>query len=170
MLKPEVKADKAPAVVPRDPFDRRLFGRDLPLMRKFSHEMDRLFEEFGFKPRFFDRAMTEFDWSPDLEVLDQDGRFVVKADLPGLKKEDVKVNVEEGMLVIEGERKEDVETKKEGLYRTERTYGSFYRSLPLPEGAKLDKITANFKDGVLEIVMPVEKAEKTAKAIPVNVA
>lgn len=167
MLKPETKTEK---LVPRDPFDRRFFGQDLPLMRKFSHEMDRLFDEFGFKPRFFDRPMTEFDWSPDLEVLERDGRFVVKADLPGLKKEDVKVNVQEGMLVIEGERKQEVEEKKEGLYRTERTYGSFYRSLPLPEGAKLDKITANFKDGVLEVAMPIEKAEKAAKAIPVNVA
>jgi HSP20 family protein len=127
-----------------------------------------LFDEFGFRPRFFDRALPDTAWMPDVEIFQRDNRLIVRADLPGLKKDDVKVHVEENVLIIEGERKEESEVKKEGLYRSERTYGSFYRGLSLPEGVKADQIDASFKDGVLEITMPVEKA-KVAKSIDVKV-
>lgn len=148
----------------------RMMARDLRLMRRFSRDLEWLFDEFGFRPRFFERELPQVAWMPDVEVFQRDNRFIVRADLPGLKKEDVKVHVEDNLLILEGQRKEEAEEKREGFYRSERTYGSFYRALPLPEGAKADQIDAAFKDGVLEIgmPMPVEKA-KAVKSIDVKV-
>lgn len=80
---------------------------------------------------------------------------MTKADLPGLKKEDVKVEVGDGRLTISGERKTEAEEKKEDFYRIERQYGSFYRSVPLPNGAKLEDVKATFADGVLEVSVPL---------------
>lgn len=146
----------------------RVMARDLRLMRRFSRDMEWLFDEFGFRPRFFERTLPEGGWMPDVEIFQRDNRLIVRADLPGLKKEDVKVHVEENTLVIEGERREESEVKREGLYRSERSYGSFYRGLPLPEGVKADQVDATFKDGVLEIAMPMEKT-KAVKSIDVKV-
>jgi HSP20 family protein len=143
---------------------------DVGLVRRFSLDLDRLFDDFGVRPRFFRPAMPqEFTWSPDVEVFERNGRFNVRADLPGLAKEDVKVHVIEGMLTIEGERKREVETKREGYYRSERSYGTFLRSIPLPEGSKVDQIQATFKNGVLDVTMPLAIPEKTAKMVDVKV-
>ena len=147
----------------------RVMARDLRLMRRFSRDMEWLFDEFGFRPRFFEREMPEAVWMPDVEVFQRDNRLIVRADLPGLKKDDVKVHVEENTLIIEGERKEESEVKREGFYRSERSYGSFYRGLPLPEGVKADQVDAVFKDGVLEVAMPMEVKAKAVKSIDVKV-
>jgi HSP20 family protein len=80
-------------------------------------------------------------------------------DLPGLKRDDVKVELTEGLLTISGERKEEKEEKREGYYRSERSYGSFFRQIPLPEGAKTDTAKAEFNDGVLEITMQAPARE-----------
>jgi HSP20 family protein len=143
--------------------------RDLGLMPRFALDFERLFDDFWSRPRLFRRQMNEFTWSPDVEAFEKNGRFNVRVDLPGLKKEDVKVNVVEGMLTIEGERKRELETKKEGYYRSERSYGSFYRALALPEGSKLDQVLATFKDGVLEISLPLALPVKVAKSVEVKV-
>jgi HSP20 family protein len=143
---------------------------DVSLMRRFSLDLDRLFDDFGVRPRFFRQALPqEFAWSPDVEIFERNGRFNVRADLPGLAKEDIKVHIVEGLLTIEGERKREVETKREGLYRSERSYGTFYRSIPLPEGSKVDQIQATFKNGVLEVALPLAVPEKTAKTVDVKV-
>ena len=94
-------------------------------------------------------------WSPTIEAFEKDSRLVTKVDLPGLKKEDVKVEVTDSRLTISGERKREVEEKKDNVYRSEREYGSFYRAIPLPDGVKLQDVKATFSDGVLEVKVPL---------------
>jgi HSP20 family protein len=93
-------------------------------------------------------------WAPQLEVFERNEKFVVRVDLPGLKKEDVKIEVTHDQLTIEGERKLEKEEKDEGSYRTERTYGRFFRRIEIPEYVKAENAVATFKNGVLEIEMP----------------
>lgn len=128
------------------------------LMRQFTDEMDRV---FGFEAK-------ETAWVPPIEMKRMEGKLVVTADLPGLKKEDVKVNVTGNTLTLEGERKEEEEDKGEGYYHSERRYGKFFRSIPLPEGAKVDATDAEFKDGVLEITVPIPAMKEMAKQVPIK--
>src|SRR3970282_2484793 len=100
-------------------------------------------------------------WSPTIEVFEKDNGLVTKVDLPGLKKEDVKVEVTHSRLTISGERKREVEEKKKDVYRSEREYGSFYRAVPLPEGVKLEDVKATFSDGVLEVSIPLPAKPET---------
>ena len=156
--------------VVRNPLSR-WFDRDLRWMRQqMTRDMERLFGDFGVRPFVFEPRITEMTWAPELEVFERDGRFVVRADLPGMKREDIKVNIQENMLTMEGERKVEEEVKKDNFHRTERMYGTFFRSLPLPEGVKVDQIHAMFKDGVLEVTMPIEEAKKIAKNVEVKIA
>ena len=152
----------------RDPLGR-VWDRDLRLMRQMTRDFDRLFGDFGVRLPQIDR-LPEVAWMPELEVFERDGRFIVRADLPGMKREDVKVNVQEGMLILEGERKVENEVTKDQFHRTERTYGTFFRSLQVPEGAKLDMTAATFKDGVLEVSMPMEAKKKAATNVEVKIA
>jgi HSP20 family protein len=102
-------------------------------------------------------------------VFEKDNRLVTKIDLPGTKKGDVKVEVTEGQLVISGERKHEAEEKREDFYRCEREYGSFYRSVPLPEGVKLDDVKATFADGVLEVSVPMPaRAEPRMRKVEIQ--
>jgi HSP20 family protein len=131
------------------------------LMRRLSDDMERVFEDtWGARrvPRLF-RALEipETRWTPNIEAFERKGEFVVRADLPGMTKDNVKVEVSDGEIVIQGERNEEKEQKEKGYYASERSYGAFYRALPLPEGVKADDAKATFKDGVLEIVMPAAK-------------
>lgn len=130
------------------------------MMRRFTNDMERFFEDFqgfGF-PNFFENDFAPFrmdygkgEWLPQIEVLQHDGEFTVRADLPGLTKDNVKVEIADEFLTISGERKVEKEEKREGFYRSERNYGSFYRQIPLPEGAKTENASATFANGVLEI-------------------
>ena len=138
-------------------------------MRQFAEDMERLFEDVqGFKVGSlfgreffpFTKELEHVDWVPKVEVLQSEGQLNVRADLPGLKKDDVKVELTNEALTISGERKEKKEEKREGYYRSERSYGSFYRVIPLPEGAITEQAKANFRDGVLEITMPVPPKSK----------
>lgn len=153
---------KASAQVPirfaRDPFG---------LMREMSAEFDRLFgRSFRPVPRWPSlgrRASAESGWCPEVDVFEHDNRLVTKMDLPGMKKEDVKVEITDGQLAISGERKTEAEEKGEQFYRCERDYGSFFRSVPLPEGTNTDDVKATFTDGVLEVSLPLP-ARPEAKA------
>jgi HSP20 family protein len=146
------------------------------MMRRFTKDMERLFDDFGgFSfPSFSSREMfpfgteKDFEWMPQVEVLQKNGDLMVKADLPGLSKDDVKVELTNEMLTISGERKEEKEEKGEGFYRTERNYGRFYRQIALPEGAKADQANATFANGVLEVKIPVAKAESQARKLEIN--
>jgi HSP20 family protein len=139
-----------PSQAARDPF---------ALMRQMTSELDRVLGEsswpaFGW-PSLRTPAFTEAaEWNPRVDVFEKDNRLVTKVDLPGMKKDDVKVEVTDGHLAISGERKTETEEKKEQFYRCEREYGSFYRAVPLPEGVKLEDVKATFADGVLEVSVP----------------
>jgi len=133
-------------------------------MRRFGEEMDRLFGDFGLGrgwiPPALGGELTAATWAPQVEMFERDGELVVRADLPGMTKDDIKVEFTDDGLTIEGERRNEQEEKGEGFYRSERSYGSFYRRLPLPDGVKTDNATANFRDGVLEVTMQAPKREE----------
>jgi HSP20 family protein len=146
-------------------------GFDVPVFRGNPFAMN----PFTFMKRFtedFDRAFTTTTnggfWAPTVEVKEKEGKFLVSAELPGLTKNDVKVSVTDEALILEGERKGEKEEKREGYFHSERTYGHFYRSIPLPEGAEFDKTSADFSNGVLEISIPVSVPKKKVREIPVQ--
>ena len=130
-------------------------------LRRMTEEMDRA---FGVEPRFGGAKMPEeATWAPAVEVFERNGAFVVRAELPGLTKENIKISVLPDELTIEGERKLEKEEKKEGFYRTERSYGAFYRRIPIPEHVKAEAAKATFKDGVLQVEMPTLPVPEATK-------
>jgi HSP20 family protein len=102
---------------------------------------------------------------PAVDVFEKADKFVVKAELPGIREDDIHVSVVGDTLSIRGEKKTETEVKEEDYYRSERSYGSFYRSIPLPSKVDANKIEATFEDGVLEVALP-----KSAKAKPKKIA
>jgi HSP20 family protein len=171
---------RAAAQLPRninatDPFTR---------MRRMAEDMDRLFQELGFgrstmpsllgSSAGFDMDRSSGNqsmntlWSPQIETFRRGDKIVVRADLPGLKKEDVNVEVENDVLTISGERREENEEDREGFYRSERSYGQFYRTVPLPEGANADQCEATFENGVLEVSLTAPKNEQRRKQIQIR--
>lgn len=134
------------------------------LMRRFTEEMDRLFEGHGWRGSGNRSEVAQ--WSPAIEVKEQDGKLEVLAELPGIKENDVKVEVTDEGLVIQGERKQEHEEKREGYYRSERSYGQFYRLIPLPEGTTVDQARAEFHNGELRVSIPVPQ-QKT-RQIPIS--
>lgn len=152
-------------------------GNPFQMMRRFTKDMERLFEDFGGFgfPNFFQTDVAPFrmefdngEWMPQIEVLQNNGQFKVRADLPGVTKDDVKVEVTDNFLTISGERKEEKEEKGEGFYRSERNYGSFYRQIPLPEGAMTENAAATFQNGVLEITIPAPKAVAPTRKLEIT--
>lgn len=139
-----------------------------PLFHRLSRELDQMFERFGMeRPVFEERPRT---WNPAVEVSTKGEAFLVKVDVPGMKKEEINVEVLENSLVVRGERTQEKEEKKEGFFRTERTYGSFYRSIPLPEGVNPELAKATMHDGVLEITMPMVKAPEKTRTLEITTA
>lgn len=157
-----------------------LTGSPFTFMRRFSEEMDRLFEDFGFGRGwlgpsfgrdFFPAGFGDFGqtaWSPQVEVFEREGQLVVRADLPGLTKDEVKVEVADNAITISGERKSEHEEKGEGFYRSERSYGSFYRQIPLPEGVNADDARATFNNGVLEISVPAPQRQPRSRRLEIT--
>jgi len=136
------------------------------LFDQLEDEMQRLFRWPFIWPAslwqpFQTLAPTSTVYAPRADIYEKDGTFVVKAELPGLKKEDIHVEIVDTYLVISGETKTDTEVKETDYYRTERNFGSFYRRLPLPAGTAMEKITASLADGVLEVVIPKPAKPKT---------
>ena len=120
------------------------------------------FPEFGrFPKRLFGNGDVALpDWSPLVDISEDDKEYLVKADLPEMKKEDVKVTVENGVLSISGERKSEKEEKRNKFHRIERSYGTFLRTFTLPDNADSTKIAAEFKEGVLKVHLPKIPAAK----------
>jgi len=114
-------------------------------------------------------TINEAEWTPLVDVTEDDKEFLIKAELPDIKKDDVKVTVENGTLRITGERKFEKEEKTKKYHRIERSYGTFERSFMLPEGAKGEAVTADFKDGVLKVHLP-KGEEVKPKAHEIKVA
>jgi HSP20 family protein len=107
-------------------------------------------------------------WTPAVDVYEDENSFLIKAELPEVNKDDVKVNLHDNMLSISGERRFENEQKRDGYHRVERSYGEFYRSFALPPNVNTDAINAQFKDGVLRLTLP-KKEEAKPKQISVNV-
>lgn len=110
----------------------------------------------------------EADWAPRVDISETDKEFTIKAEVPGIKREDVKINIEDHVLSIHGESKQEKEEEGKRFHRVERFYGSFNRSFALPENVDEEQIAANFKDGLLSLTIPKKEAEK-AKAIEIKV-
>src|SRR5207237_5630586 len=142
----------------------RLAATPFSFMRRFAEEMDNLFEDFNFRRDWlapvFGNELGAGIWSPQVEMLQHNGEVIVRADLPGLKKGDVHVEVADNAVTIEGERRGEKEDKREGFYRSERSYGKFYRRLPIPEGIQVKDAEATFENGVLEVKMKASKREQ----------
>lgn len=136
--------------------------RAFSLFDQMRDEMDRMFEGYPLGRLTPWKEWKDIGFAPAIEVVEKDGALFVKADLPGLKRDDVKVEVTAEGLTIAGERKEEKEEKRTGYFRTERLYGTFERFVPLPEGALVEKAEAVFKDGVLEVKVPLGKIETPA--------
>lgn len=173
--KPTPSIEERPAVrsslSTRDPGQGRSSSHGL--MRRFSQDMDRLFGNlFGISP-WADRPFDfgEFSGWPAVEVYRRDNKLVVHADVPGLKKEDVTIEVRnDHELCISGERRQETERSERDYYRSERTYGTFCRTILLPEGAKVDTASATFQNGVLEIEIEVPQQTSGSRKIEIREA
>jgi len=148
-------------------------GRGLIPWRPFRglEELERRFEDiFGqpFLPSVWRRLpVEERGWAPPIEVFEKEDKFVVKAELPGMKEEDIDVSVVGDILTIKGERKAETEVKEEDYYCCERSYGSFLRSIALPSTVDAKKIEASYEGGVLEVSLP-KAAEVKPKKISIS--
>ena len=139
-------------------------------VRRMFRDFDRFFEE-GWAPFTAPgHVFEEFEWTPTLEVLEKEGRLIARFELPGLKKEEVTVTVNEEGLTVAGERKREEEKKNHNWYRTERTYGKFVRTVPLPVGVNTAEIKATFHSGVLELAVPLPPAAVAATPRRVEIA
>jgi HSP20 family protein len=139
----------------------------LPLLRQFQRDFDSLFARFGFD-RFNALDPARAFWVPDVEIFERGGELVVRADVPGMTKDEIKIEITDEELVIEGERKQNLEEKKDGFFRSERSYGSFYRAMPLPEGVKVEQAKATVHDGVLEVKMPMARREERRRRLEIQ--
>ena len=134
--------------------------------RELDEVQNRLSSFFGgFPPRFVTNgdSFKLSTWSPDVDITEDDKEYLVKADLPEVKKEDVKVTLEKGVLSIMGERKSEKEEKNKKLHRIERSFGTFERTFTMPEDADASKMKAEFKEGVLRVHMPKNPATQPKK-------
>ncbi len=129
------------------------------LMRTMNEEMNRAFGGL---------MSEEGGLAPSVEVRERDNNLVVSAELPGLRKDDVKIEVTEDALILRGERKREHEEKRESMYRSEFSYGEFYRAIPLPEGAEVDKAKAEFSNGVLQVTVPIPASRRKLREIPID--
>jgi len=134
------------------------------LMRRMSEEMDRVFGEFGLNGGEGGKAV----WAPAIEVSQTDGNYTIRAELAGVNPADVKLEVTDEAIVLQGERKSERHENKGGVELTERQYGRFYRSIPLPEGAKVEEARAKFVNGVLEVTVPVQERKEKRREIPIE--
>jgi HSP20 family protein len=146
----------------------RIAATPFALMRRFNEEIENLFGDIGLKrgllPATGITNLVPGIWSPQVEMFERNDDLVVRADLPGLTKDDVKVEIASDGITIEGERKQEDEERGEGYYRSERSYGKFYRTLPLPDGIDPEDAQATFNNGVLEITMPAPKRTERKKS------
>jgi len=138
------------------------------LLRRFGEGMERLFQEVGFgEPT--SRSFAEItSWAPQVETLTRDRQLIIRADLPGIDKDNVEVEVRDNSVILRGERQEEHREEREGFYRTERSYGSFYREIPLPAGVDTSTAKANFNDGVLEITMTAPESESRGRRLQIQ--
>jgi HSP20 family protein len=143
------------------------------LMRRFSEEMDQIFSSLGMggieEPEPGAGLLPGRAFAPAIEILDRPGELVVRADLPGVTPEDVRAEIRNGCLFLEGERRSEREEQTEGgFYRSERSYGRFRRTIPLPDDVRDENITATFAQGVLEIRIPRAERQQQSRRIAIQ--
>ena len=125
---------------------------------------------FGrFLDKDWEKGMSTTEWNPSVDIFENDSDLVVKVEVPGMNAKDFDLRIENNVLMLKGERKFEKETKDENYHRVEREYGSFSRSFALPTAVKEDKVTAEYKDGILKIVLP-KKEEVKPKSIKIEAA
>jgi HSP20 family protein len=135
------------------------------MFRRLSEEMDRAFAStFGLSRDFGSGGM----WSPPVEVRERNNAIEICAELPGMSKDDVKVECTDEGIILEGEKRQEQQSDEGGFHRSERSYGHFYRMIPLPEGVDPDKAKAEFKNGVLTVQLPISEEKRRSKQIPIN--
>ena len=160
----EVKKSDQKQALSAMPFDL-IFMNPFSVMRRMTEEMDRAFQTSNAA-----NGGSAF-WAPAVEVSQADSQYVVRAELPGLKPEEVQIEVTEDGLVLSGERTFERDLEKGGVHRTEIRYGRFYRVIPLPEGANVDQAKARFDNGVLEVTLPLaEEAKRRRIQVETNTA
>jgi HSP20 family protein len=150
-------------------------------MRRITEEMDRLFDGFGIGRSFFPSEFgqgAQFGygdplgaaalWAPHVDVVERDGKLLISADLPGVKKEDVKVEINQDSVTIQGQRHQERTSSDRGYYQSERSYGSFYRSIALPEGANTESASATFRDGVLQIEVQAPSQQAGGRTLEIK--
>jgi len=125
--------------------------------------------ELGRFPGRWKETLASADWSPRVDIIEEDKEFVVTAELPEMKREDIQVAVEDGVLSISGERKLERDEQKKKYHRIEREYGSFLRTFSLPESTSGEKVTAEFKDGLLKVHLPKDH-KAAAKKVSIKVS
>jgi HSP20 family protein len=161
-----------------------LAGVDNPVavMRRMQEELDSVFRAFGIPrfaaalsaPRDLDELLARTPtrqtapWSPQIEVFERDGNLIVHADLPGVKRDDVEVNVDNDVLTIRGQRRQENREAEGGYRRTERSYGSFFRQIPLPDGVDPTEIEAAYEDGVLQVIVPAPRAQQSRRRVEIR--
>jgi HSP20 family protein len=152
------RANARSSIQRSDPHDMS-WSNPFAVMRRMQDELDRWFRS----PRATTGWMPSFEgsssWAPAIDVFQRGNELVVRADMPGMSKDDIEVEIGEDALTIRGERRREIEEEREGVFRSERSYGSFCRVVALPDGTIADNAKASFKDGVLEVVMPAPSPE-----------
>lgn len=155
-------------------------GGPLSMMRRISEDMDQLFESFGFGRGRFPGAFGQADvagfagdedaslWAPRIEVYERDGKLIINADLPGVRKEDVHAEIASDVVTIRGQRKQEKTSSEGNLYRSERSYGAFYRTIALPDGVDTESAAANFRDGVLQIEMDAPQRPSRGRTLQIG--
>jgi HSP20 family protein len=142
------------------------------VLRQMTSELDRMFDEPWTLFRWPSADLSSADapnWAPKVDVVTKEGKLVTRVDLPGMKKEDVVVEVQDGNLMLSGERTKETKEEKDDVYREEREYGSFFRTVPLPKGVKADDVKATFTNGVLEVTVPLPTAAApNGRKIPIE--
>jgi HSP20 family protein len=140
------------------------------VLRQMTTELDRMFDEPWtlFRWPSAELATNRPMWAPKVDVMTKDNTLITRVDLPGMKKDDVSVEVEDGYLTLSGERKKEFKEDKDNVYREEREYGSFCRTVPLPSGVKAEDVKATFVNGVLEVLVPLPTASQSnGRKVPI---
>jgi HSP20 family protein len=154
-------------------------GGPFAVMQRLAEEMDQLFNtafsDFGMGQQ--GRLATnrrnipgglQTQWAPPIDVFERDNQFMVRAELPGLNTNDIEIEVMDNMLTISGERREEHEEKQEGYRVSERHYGRFFRTIPLPEGVEAEQVQAKFQNGVLEVTMPIPRQAQRGRRVEIQ--
>jgi HSP20 family protein len=157
----------------RAPFVPSLFALGpFELMRELASEMDQMIAAYSGAPAAGSSergpGAAHTLWVPQVEVFERDNELVVRADLPGIPKEDLRVEITDGMLTIEGERRSEHTEERGNVYRSERVYGTFRRQIPLPEDVNVDEAKVKFRNGVLEVTIPAQGMQSRRRQLEIS--